>query len=291
MPATARAFSGHRRKSKGRRRRSRFEQRRRRFFIVARIVAVEGRHRIEAAGVRQLAQVGFLLLFREGEHVVDAHHIDIAVDVFPDIAIEQAGKVVFVVTEHRGERFQRDRLRIMLVDIIERGDDGRHVRRGDHGRAPVMGKQFAEDDVDVSLRHQHGCQRFLVFQFEEEGQQRAVESLVRQQGRQRLLFQQGRKVVFVLRLDDQHIVLIGGGGGQLVHGAPPREDDVVLFRIKTLAVHHAEHPPLGDVQHLDAAVEVRKRDPVFAPEKAHGLFLVVYGFVKSGLFHRSQFLI
>ena len=99
----------------------------------------------------EFGKIGVFHLFRFAHQIAYAYRVDIAVERFADISVEQAGKVVFIVSEHGGKALQRERFAVVVVDVIERRDDRADVGRGRDGLPLVVIEQTADNDVDISL--------------------------------------------------------------------------------------------------------------------------------------------
>ena len=150
----------------------------------------------------------------------------------------------------------------------------------------VVGKEVPENDVYQSLFDE----KLLIFvlqpvQAQKVGKEGTVEFFVRHERRQGRLFEGGGKVVRVRLFDDEDDVVVVRAGEIGMHGAAPCKDDVVFFGEESGAVHNAFRLSVGDVQHFDAAVEMRLRIGVRTVKTAERFFPVVKGLVNKRIFH------
>ena len=96
-----------------------FENFRRRAVVKFGKTPVKRRHGIETVLEDQFGKIGIVPFFCRRDDIPDAHHIDIIVQIFPDIGIEQPGKIIFVIPEFGGNRIEGNGFGVMLVDVIQ----------------------------------------------------------------------------------------------------------------------------------------------------------------------------
>ena len=124
---------------------------RRRFVVSAGIAAIECGHGIKPAVKNQLRKIHVFLFFSACNDIVDSYVIDIAVERFADIFVEQPRKIVFVVPENGRYGIECDGFGKMFVDVIEHVDDHGKVRGGDDGESLIAHEKFPHDNIDQAF--------------------------------------------------------------------------------------------------------------------------------------------
>lgn len=249
--------------------------------------AVECRHGVESVGKDKLRKVGIFRLFCLAYEVLYADCVDVRVERFADVQVEQAGKIVFVISEVSRDLFERDRLAVVFVDVVERRDDRADIGRSLIGYAGVMRKQASHDDVDISLFDEFGrvgviCKRLKV------RQQTAVERFVAEERGERFRTENIREIVGISLPDDQDMVGVSGRRHEFVDRAFAHKNHVVLPADAFLAVHFAADAAVKDVQNFNTAVEVRGRVGIVPLKKLHRVGAVVLTFIVREFFHDSN---
>lgn len=61
---------------------------------------IKSRHGIETVFKNQFRKIWIILLFGRRNQIADSYHINIVIQVFSDIRIEQARKIIFIISEH-----------------------------------------------------------------------------------------------------------------------------------------------------------------------------------------------
>ena len=221
-----------------------------RAVVAAGKTAVKSGHRIESALEYERGKPRVVLPLRPRHEVAHADHIHITVESLPDVAVEQAGKIILIVPEYAGYGVERDRFGIMFVDVVERVHDGAERGSGGGGNAFVMPQKVPHDHVHEPFFYQFRARSASLVRLAERVEipaQGAVEGAVRQVRGQCLFLEYARKIVRIALPDDEYEVIVFGCGYKFVNGALVREDDVVLFGEKFLAADLAIDGAVRDI--------------------------------------------
>ena len=193
-------------------------------------VTVEGRHGIESVGENECGECGSFFPLRFGNDLAHAYHIDIAVERFSDVGIEQAGKIVFVVAEFGRNGIERNRFGIMFVDIIECLNDNADIGRRGDGYGGIMRDEVPEDDIDQAFFGQFRGGRIFFERVEsrEVGNKRRIKIPIGKMAGQSFVLQKVGKIFGKARADDQNVVNEMRIGFQFMDAAFVYERDLIF---------------------------------------------------------------
>ena len=132
----------------------------------------------------QLGQVGVFALPSFGNKVAHPHRVDVGVQRFAYIGIEQPRKIVFVISKNRRNAVKRYRFAVVPVYIVQRRNYYGDIWGGSGGHALVVVEKAAHYYIYIPLFYERGCVLLFV-QRKEVRKKRAVELPVGKVGGQR----------------------------------------------------------------------------------------------------------
>ena len=248
-------------------------------FVHFVVVAVEGSEGVEAAGEGAFGNGQAFVLFTHGGEVLQADDIDVIVEGFTDVAVEEFGEIIFVIAERLRNGIERDFFGVVGVDVRENIDDEFDAFLFDEFEGGVVRNEKAENHVDVAFFHERRELVAAGVKFGENAAELAVEFLVGKVRGKRVRLEKLFHVVGVIHRNDEEIFAVAYDRLERVHGVVMHENYIVRAGNEGFVLDLATHFAVEDIQNFYTAVEVRLRNAVHAVRSGKARVAVVEIFV------------
>ena len=132
-------------------------------------ISVKSSQGVKSAGKSKFGNGRRLFVFAFFHKVLQPYDIDVIGNVFAYVFVKKSGKVIFVVTESRGKRVQRNGICVINVDVVEYVYKEVYAAVFFHGYCGISIEHISQYNVKVAFFDESGHFESLVIHFFKDG--------------------------------------------------------------------------------------------------------------------------